>query len=90
MKDVYIPNVGKYGDTKYPLAFFAYIAGSFGTNINSQIQEIYKETGICGSAMPVDLFIDIVQSYAENGFDHNILRRLFSVNREIKLSDIHP
>ncbi len=88
MKDVYIPNVGTYGEAKYPLAFFTYIAGSFGTNINSQIQALSSETGVCGSAMPVDLFINIVQDYAEKGYDHHILRNIFSVNREVKLSDV--
>lgn len=88
MKDVYIPNVNVYGEAKYPLAFFTYIAGSFGTNINSQIQSLYSETGVCGSAMPVDIFINIVQDYAEKGYDHYILRNIFSVNREVRLSDI--
>lgn len=88
MKDVYIPNVGIYGEAKHPLAFFTYIAGSFGTNINSQIKTIYNETGVCGSAMPVNLFINIIQDYAEKGYDHHVLRDIFSVNREVKLSDI--
>lgn len=88
MKDVYIPNVSNYGEAKYPLAFFAYIAGSFGKNINSQIQLLHTETGINGSAMPVDLFINIVQDYAENGYDHQILRNIMSVNREVCLSDL--
>lgn len=88
MKDVYIPNVNDYGEAKYPLAFFTYIAGSFGKNINSQVQTLYNDTGVCGSAMPVDLFINIVQDYAESGYDHNILRNIFSVNREITLADI--
>lgn len=89
MKDVYIPNVNVYGEAKYPLAFFTYIAGSFGPNINSQIKVIHDSTGVCGSAMPVDLFINVVQDYAEKGYDHLTLRNIFSVNREIKLSDIH-
>ena len=88
MKDEYIPNVKTYGDAKYPLAFFTYIAGSFGTNINSQIASLNNETGVCGSAMPVDLFINIVQDYAEKGYNHDVLRTIFSVNREVRLSDI--
>lgn len=88
MKDEYIPNVKTYSDAKYPLAFFTYIAGSFGTNINSQIASLNNETGVCGSAMPVDLFINIVQDYAEKGYNHDVLRTIFSVNREVRLSDI--
>ncbi len=88
MKDVYIPNVNIYGEEKYQLAFFTYIAGSFGTNINSQIQSLSDDTSVCGSAMPVDLFINIVQDYAEKGYNHQILKNIFSVNREVRLSDV--
>lgn len=92
MEDVYIPNYSLYGKSKLPLAFFTYIAGSFGKNINSQINTIHRDTGIDGSAMPVDIFINLAQDYAEKGYDHDFLRRIFSVNREVQLSDInvHP
>lgn len=88
MKDVYVPNAKTYGETKYSLAFFAYIAGSFGANINSQLQKLHNETGVCGSAMPVDLFINMVQDYAEKGYSHNTVREIFSVNREVRLTDL--
>jgi len=88
MEDVYIPDVKKYADAKYPLAFFTYIAGSFGKNINQQIMQIYNDTGICGSAMPVDLFIEIAQNYSERGYDHAFLKQVFSINREVLLSDV--
>lgn len=89
MEDVYIPNYRTYGHTEQPLAFFTYIAGSFGTNINSQLATIVRDTGVSGSAMPVDIFINLAQDYAENGYDHEFLRRIFSVGREVQLSDIH-
>lgn len=88
MEDVYIPTYRVYGNTSKPLAFFTYIAGSFGNNINSQLNRIVKDTGVNGSAMPVDLFINLAQDYADNGYDHNDLKRIFSVNREVQLSDI--
>ena len=88
MKDVYIPNYKKYGKTKFPLAFFAYIAGSFGKNINTQLDEIHKNTGINGSAVPVYIFINIAQDYAEKGLTHDFLKKVFSLNREVTLSDI--
>ena len=89
--DIYsfhIKNVKGYGKSKYPLAFFTYIAGSFGKNINHQIQNIYRDTGVHGSAMPVDIFINMAQDYVVKGYDHNYLRRVFSVNREVKLLDL--
>lgn len=88
MEDVYIPNYRQYGHTDLPLAFFTYIAGSFGANINAQLNTIHRDTGVNGSAMPVDIFIDLAQDYAEKGYDHRFLRDVFSVNREIRVSDI--
>lgn len=88
MEDVYIPNYKLYGKSKLPLAFFTYIAGSFGSNINSQINTIRRDTGVNGSAMPVDIFINLAQDYAEKGYDHDVLKRIFSVNREVQLSDL--
>ena len=88
MEDVYIPNYRTYGHTDLPLAFFTYIAGSFGTNINSQVATITRDTGVKGSAMPVDIFINLAQDYAENGYSHEFLKRVFSVGREVQLSDV--
>lgn len=88
MEDEYIPNYKFYGQTDRPLAFFTYIAGSFGSNINSQLGTIVRDTGVNGSAMPVDIFINLAQDYAEKGYDHRFLRSVFSVNREVQLSDL--
>lgn len=89
MEDVYIPNYRSYGHTERPLAFFTYIAGSFGSNINSQLAAITRDTDVNGSAMPVDILINLAQDYAELGYDHQFLRDIFSVNHEVKLSDFH-
>lgn len=88
MENVYIKNYKNYGKTDAPLAFFSYIAGSFGKNINSQVSEIAKKTGICGSAMPVDIFINLAQDYAKKGYDHGFIKRLFSLNHEVGLEDV--
>ena len=88
MIDVYIPNYRKYGETSLPLEFFMYIADSFGKNINSQIQKIHRDTGVNGSAISVEVLIELAQNYSKLNFDHEILRRLFSLNREIQLSDL--
>ena len=87
MEDEYIPNYKTYGQTDLPLAFFSYIAGSFGNNINSQLSTIINDTGVSGSAMPVDIFINFAQDYANNK-DHNSIRNIFSVGREVQLSDL--
>ena len=88
MEDVYIPNYQVYGKTDYPLAFFSYIAGSFGKNIDSQIQAIHRDTKVNGSAMPVDLFINLAQDYTEKHMEHEFIKNIFSLNREVRLEDI--
>lgn len=87
MEDVYIRDYKKYGKTSLPLAFFTYIAGSFGNNINSQLSVITEDTGVNGSAMPVDILINLAQDYAEKGYSHDDLKRIFSLNREIRIMD---
>lgn len=88
MEHVYIPEYKKYGETSLPLAFYSYIAGSFKKNIDSQIIDIYKNTRIKGSAMPVDLLIKFAQDYAENQYSHDKLKSIFSVNREVRVADV--
>lgn len=41
-----------------------------------------------GSAMPVDLFINLAQDYANGRYTHDEIKKVFSVNREILLSDV--
>lgn len=88
MEDIYIPNYQEYGHSDAPLAFFTYIAGSFGRNINSQVSELSHDSGINGSAMPVDFFIDMAQNYAERRYNHLFIKNIFSVNREVQLADL--
>ena len=88
MEDVYIPNAHVYGQSHFPLAFFSYIAGSFGSNISSQIQVISRDTGIRGSAMPVDILISFAQDYAKKGYSHETIKKIFSANKEVGLEDL--
>ena len=88
MEDVYIPNYQTYGETTLPLAFFSYISLAFVDTIDSQIAEIVSDTGVNGSAMSVDLLINIAQDYAEKGYDHEFLKNVFAVNKEVRLEDI--
>ncbi|QWT56204.1 hypothetical protein KP626_00040 [Christensenella sp. MSJ-20] len=71
----------------YPLAFFSYIAGGFGTNINKQLQAITNETGIKGSAMNVSNMIELIKRYDTCNYNHSTIREIFSVGRQILHSD---
>ena len=81
----YIPS---YLEDKYPLAFFTYIAGGFGKNIDSQLNDITSATNVNGSAISVSNMINLAQNYSENGYDQLQLKDIFSLNRQVTLSDI--
>ena len=88
MIDEYIPNVRTYAGAKYPLAFFSYLSPGFGKNINNQLKAITDVTGVNGSAMPIDLMIDFAQDYKEKGYTHKQVIDVFSVNRQVSISDL--
>lgn len=84
----YIPNINKYVNPNYPLAFFCYIGHKFGKNIDSQIQAIYRESGIPGSAISTDLLIKMSQLYEQGKMNDDDVKDVFSLNREIRYSDL--
>lgn len=84
----YIKNLERYSNSDVPLAFFSYIAGGFGNNINPQITDIVNVTGISGSAMSVSNMIKLVELYEPKHYTNKNIRDIFSVNRQILLSDI--
>ena len=77
-----------YSKNKYPLAFFSYIAGGFGKNIDTQIKNIVNETSVHGSAMSVSNMIQLVENYGSKGYGHEKIKDVFSLDRQILLSDV--
>ncbi|MDD4835260.1 MAG: restriction endonuclease FokI C-terminal domain-containing protein [Lutispora sp.] len=77
-----------YSAESYPLAFFSYIAGGFGKNITSQIKDIVDETSVHGSAMSVSNMIKMVETHQRKKYSHEEIRNIFSVDRQILLSDL--
>jgi len=77
-----------YSAECYPLAFFSYIAGGFGKNITSQIKDIADETTVHGSAMSVSNMIKMVENHQRKKYSHVEIRNIFSVDRQILLSDL--
>lgn len=84
----YIENLNRYGKNGIPLAFFSYIAGGFGTNIDSQILSIYKATNIPGSAMCVSNLIKMVENSQKKKYSHERIKQIFGLNRQILLNDV--
>lgn len=84
----YIKGFKNYCDSPYPLEFFTYIAGGFGTNIDAQIKKIYDQTGIPGSAITATAIIKMVEKHQQAPYSHDQIKELFSKNRLIVLSDL--
>lgn len=84
----YIENVSNYSDCKYPIGFFTYIAGGFINTIDKQIQAEAEECNVCGSGINVGTFIKLLERHNETPYSHTEIRKLFSQNRQILLSDI--
>ena len=84
----YIGGLKNYYNGNLPLSFFSYIAGGFGKNINAQIVDIARKTSIHGSAVNVHNIIKLAENHASNPVSHNRLREIFSLDRQILLSDI--
>jgi hypothetical protein len=83
----YINGFRNYYGGELPLRFFAYLAGGFGSKIDSQIRGIVDETGVHGSAINVHNMIELVQRYDPQRCDHSELRKLFTVDRQILSAD---
>lgn len=84
----YLSNVSRYSDSSYPMAFFTYIAGGFGANIDKQLQQIYSETSVPGSAVSVTNIIKMVEMQENQPYSHERIKNLFSLNRQVMLSDL--
>lgn len=83
----YISNLHNYSSAKLPLAFFSYIAGGFGNNINHQLSRIANETSIHGSAVTVSSIIQMIEKHQNVPYTHAQLRTIFSCDRQIQFSD---
>jgi hypothetical protein len=74
---------------KYPLAFFNYISGGFGSNIDSQIKEIVDISNVHGSAISVTNVIKLVEYNNEKKYSHRTIRDIFSLDRQVRLPDLY-
>ena len=84
----YIEKINRYSQSEYPIAFFSYIAGGFGSNIDKQIKNIVDTTGVNGSAVSVSNMIQMVDQHQKNPYNHRKICDIFSVNRQVLISDI--
>ena len=84
----YLSNVDHYSDSSYPMAFFSYIAGGFGSNIDKQLLQVYSETNVPGSAVSVSNIIKMVEKQETEPYTHAKIRDIFSCNRQVEIGDL--
>lgn len=77
----YIGNIDNYSKSDKPFAFFSYIAGGFGSNIDKQLKNIVDATDVHGSAISVSNVIKMVEQHSEELYTHKRIKDIFSVNR---------
>ena len=70
------------------MAFFTYIAGGFGKNIDTQIRDIVEETSVHGSAVSVSNVISLVEQAQTAPIPHPKIKEIFSLDRQILRSDL--
>ena len=84
----YIEGLHNYCSSPNPLAFFSYIAGGFGSNINGQLMRIVNETGVHGSAVTVSNVIQMVEKQQIIPYNHSQIKDLFSLDRQVLITDL--
>lgn len=84
----YLPDIKNYSTSDYPLKFFSYIAGGFSNNIATPLNKIVKDSGVNGSAMPVTVFIKMIEQNNLKNYSHEKIKNIFSINRQVSISDL--
>ena len=84
----YIEGINNYSKTAYPLAFFSYIAGGFGTNINTQLAKIIAATGVHGSAVTVSHIIQMVENLPDLDTEGSLVDP--SNTMELRKDEVQP
>ena len=83
----YLGDLAHYSKSGYQLAFFSYIAGGFVPKTSAQILDIVEESGVHGSAITANSLITLCKMQPAKQYSHGDLRKLFSVDRRINITD---
>lgn len=85
----YLENISNYSTCKHPIGYFTYISGGFVPHIDRQIMDEVNASGVHGSGITVSNLIMLIEDHMENPYSHAELRKIFGLDRQIMLSDIH-
>lgn len=85
----YLKNIRNYSSYEMPIGFFTYVCGGFVGNFDNQILKEYQESHVAGSGITVSNLITLIEDHMSKPYSHEELRKIFGLNRQILLSDIH-
>ncbi|GAB6099217.1 hypothetical protein JCM16358_10960 [Halanaerocella petrolearia] len=85
--------VTKFRDEKYKgkslnVGFFVFVAGATANTSDTNINNIYQDTGVPGSIISASTLMDLLRLQIENPKNIAELTKLFKLNREIVNSDL--
>jgi hypothetical protein len=88
----YIPKYQTYNHkgANVGLAFYSYVAGGFGSTVDSGIKKIFDETGTKGTAITAQQLLRLLRKHRSSPIPKSELKDLFTLNRQILPSDFTP
>lgn len=85
MQTSYVP---AYKKKKPKLEFFMYVSGGFAPRFNTKLSLVTRATQVAGSGIGIVPLIELIKGYEASSLDHEDLRRLWSIGREITVEDV--
>ena len=84
----YLPDINNYSSSGLPLGFFSYIAGGFSNTIANPLNDIVRKSHVNGSAMPVTVFIKMIENHSTKPYAHSDVKKIFTLNRRVDIHDL--
>ncbi len=90
MTHVYVPKYRKFthGGRELDIRFFSYVAGGFASTISRGIENIARDTGVRGHAISAATLLALLRRHRRRAFTRPQLSDLFTLNREIRASEL--
>lgn len=88
MIEHYLPEIKDCSNSDLPLGFFSYIAGGFSYTIPRSLNEIVSASSVNGSAMPISVFIKMIEKNVTSPYTHKDIKKIFSLNRKVGIWDL--
>lgn len=84
----YISELKNYSNLDKNFGFYLYLAGGFSNTFDKNIKEVSKESNVHGAGISVSNMISMIEKHQEKNYTHDDIRKIFSVDRQVLLSDL--